>query len=124
MDETSPLYDIQRGEDIWTWGGKLTWFSDFELYASEWFFCPYSSALAKPFPKFGFGFSILAEQALWAPLGWDGLALVAPTSGCSPRGDRRRHRKWFWLSPGQLHDDPRSVSIKVGDYPKWGVVVA
>ena len=64
----------------------------------------------------------LWARALWAPhvplcphgILHDGLSLVAPTIGHSPREDRRRHRNWIWLLLGQLHDDSRSVDIKGG----------
>ena len=59
---------------------------------------------------------------LWARSLHDGLAPVAATIGHCPRDDRRRHRNWIWLCPGQLQDDPRSMSIKGGDIGPHDVI--
>ena len=70
---------------------------------------------------------LLWARPLWPSLGACGPGPYGPPPwagrigpGCPPRSDtahwddRRRHRNWIWLWPGQWHDDPRSVRIKGG----------
>ena len=61
----------------------------------------------------------LWARPLWEPRalvglpGPDRLAPVALNDLTQPTG--RRHRKWIWLWPDQLHGDLRSMSVKGGE---------